>query len=196
MSQQSVRQAARPSALDALAERRKQRADRERRLEGLAVAVLTALGERDAAVRGADRRAGEALQTMTDDEGLSLREAIEWDTSASRRLRGGRAGHVNEERIGGGRMDHTVPIFFNGYAGLDSAVTTAKSSTSAPRTRLPSPSRAPSNKSSTTFAPRPRHNVALHQAHTAGTRRARSSHDGLQRSRSCTSTSLLSTRGG
>ena len=99
MSQQSVRQAARPSALDALAERRKQRADRERRLEGLAVAVLTALGERDAAVRGADRRAGEALQTMTDDEGLSLREAIEWDTSASRRLRGGRAGHVNEERI-------------------------------------------------------------------------------------------------
>jgi len=62
--------------------------DRERRLEGLAVAVLTALGERDAAVRGADRRAGEALQTMTDDEGLSLREAIEWDTSASRRLRG------------------------------------------------------------------------------------------------------------
>jgi len=80
MSQQSVRQAARPSALDALAERRKQRADRERRLEGLAVAVLTALGERDAAVRGADRRAGEALQTMTDDEGLSLREAIEWDT--------------------------------------------------------------------------------------------------------------------
>ena len=119
MSQQSVRQAARPSALDALAERRKQRADRERRLEGLAVAVLTALGERDAAVRGADRRAGEALQTMTDDEGLSLREAIEWDTSASRRLRGGRAGHVNEERIGGGRMDHTVPIFFNGYAGLD-----------------------------------------------------------------------------
>ena len=153
MSQQSVRQAARRSALDAQAVLRKERADRERRLEGLAVAVLTALGERDAAVRGADRRAGEALQTMTDDEGLSLREAIEWDTSASRRLRGGRAGHVNEERIGGGRMDHTVPIFFNGYAGLDSAVTTAKSSTSAPRTRLPSPSRAPSNRSSTTFAP-------------------------------------------
>ena len=79
----------------------------------------TAHGERDGAVRDTERRAGEALQTMTDDEGLSLREAIEWDTSASRRLRGGRAGHVNEERIGGGRMDHTVPIFFNGYAGLD-----------------------------------------------------------------------------
>ena len=47
MSQQSVRQAARRSALDAQAVLRKERADRERRLEGLAVAVLTALGERD-----------------------------------------------------------------------------------------------------------------------------------------------------
>jgi hypothetical protein len=42
MSQQSVRQAARRSALDAQAARRKERADRERRLEALAVAVLTA----------------------------------------------------------------------------------------------------------------------------------------------------------
>ena len=82
MSQQSVRQAARPSALDALAERRKQRADRERRLEGLAVAVLTALGERGGAVRDAERRAGEALRTMTDEEGLSLREAADWCGSA------------------------------------------------------------------------------------------------------------------
>ena len=58
MSQQSVRQAARRAALDAQAVLRKERADRERRLEGLAVAVLTALGERDAAVRDAERRAG------------------------------------------------------------------------------------------------------------------------------------------
>jgi hypothetical protein len=41
MSQQSARQAARRSALDAQAARRKERADRERRLEALAVAVLT-----------------------------------------------------------------------------------------------------------------------------------------------------------
>ena len=78
MSQQSVRQSARRSALDAQAVLRKQRADRERRLEGLAVAVLTALGERDGAVRDAERRAGQALQTMTEDEGLSVREAVEW----------------------------------------------------------------------------------------------------------------------
>ena len=62
MSQQSVRQAARRSALDAQAVLRKERADRERRLEALAVEVLTALGERDAAGpgRGAARRASAA----------------------------------------------------------------------------------------------------------------------------------------
>ena len=78
MSQQSVRQTARRSALDAQAILRKERADRERRLEALAVAVLTALGERDAQVRDAEQRAGQALRTMTDNEGLSLREAVEW----------------------------------------------------------------------------------------------------------------------
>ena len=78
MSQQSVRQAARRSALDAQAVLRKERADRERRLAALAVAVLTALGERDALVRDAERRAGDALRTMTENEGLSLREAVEW----------------------------------------------------------------------------------------------------------------------
>ena len=78
MSQQSVRQAARRSALDAQAARRKERAERERRLEGLAVAVLTALGERDGAVKDAERRAGEALRAMSEDEGLSVREAVEW----------------------------------------------------------------------------------------------------------------------
>jgi hypothetical protein len=76
MSQRSVRQAARRSALDARAVRRKERAGT--RLEALAVAVLTALGERDALVRDAERRAAEALQTMTDDEGLSMREVAEW----------------------------------------------------------------------------------------------------------------------
>ena len=78
MSQQSVRQAARRSALNAQAVLRKERADRERRLEGLAVEVLTALGERAGAVQDAERRAGGALLAMTDEEGLSVREAVEW----------------------------------------------------------------------------------------------------------------------
>jgi hypothetical protein len=58
--------------------RRYKRADRKRWLEALAVAVLTALGERDAVVRDAERRAGQALRTMTDDEALSLREVVDW----------------------------------------------------------------------------------------------------------------------
>jgi len=78
MSQQSVRQAARRSALNAQAARRRERADRERRLEALAVAVLTALGERDRAVKDAEMPAGEALRAMSVDEGLSVREAVEW----------------------------------------------------------------------------------------------------------------------
>jgi hypothetical protein len=78
MSQQSIRQAARRSALDAQAVLRKERADRDRRLEDLAVVVLTALGERDSLVRDAERRAGQALRTMTEDENLSLRETAVW----------------------------------------------------------------------------------------------------------------------
>ena len=73
LSQHSVRLAARRSALDAQAELRKERADRERRLEAPAIAVLTALGERDALVRDAERRAGQALRTMINNEGLSVR---------------------------------------------------------------------------------------------------------------------------
>jgi hypothetical protein len=88
MSQHSVRQAARRSALDAQAVLRKQRADRERRIEGLAVAVLTALSERDAVVRDAERRAGEALQTMTIDE--ACRCARRSSGAAVARLRCGR----------------------------------------------------------------------------------------------------------
>ena len=78
MSQRSMRQAARRSALNAQAGLRKQRADRERRLEALAVEVLTALGERAGAVQDAELRAGGALLAMTDEEGLSVREAVEW----------------------------------------------------------------------------------------------------------------------
>ena len=78
VSRKSVRQAARWSALAAQAVLRKQRADRDRRLERLAVTVLTALGERDAAICDAEWRAGEALRVMTDSEGISVREAVDW----------------------------------------------------------------------------------------------------------------------
>ena len=54
------------------------RAERERRLERLAVDVLVAVSERDASIQAAERRAGLALRVMTDREGLSLREVVEW----------------------------------------------------------------------------------------------------------------------
>jgi hypothetical protein len=44
----------------------------------LAVDVLVAVSERDAAIQAAERGAGEALRVMTDREGLSLREVVEW----------------------------------------------------------------------------------------------------------------------
>ena len=78
MGHQSIRQEARRAALDAQSKRRRERAEREKRLEYLAVRVLVAVGERDAAVVDAERRAGQALREMTEDEGLSVREAVEW----------------------------------------------------------------------------------------------------------------------
>jgi hypothetical protein len=41
------------------------------------VRVLVAVRERDAAVAGAERRAGKALREMTDDAGLTVREVVE-----------------------------------------------------------------------------------------------------------------------
>jgi predicted solute-binding protein len=78
MGQQSIRQEARRAALDVQSKRRRERAEREKRLEDLAVRVLVAVREREAAVSNAERRAGEALWEMTEDEGLSVREAVEW----------------------------------------------------------------------------------------------------------------------
>jgi hypothetical protein len=78
MGQQSMRQEARRAALEAQSKRRRERAEREKRLEDLAVRVLVAVRERDAAAADGDRRAGNALREMTEDEGLSVREAVEW----------------------------------------------------------------------------------------------------------------------
>jgi hypothetical protein len=78
MSQQSIKQRARRQALDVAARHRRERTERERRIQDLVVQVLTALGERDAAVAEAERRAGAALRQMTGAEGLTLREAVAW----------------------------------------------------------------------------------------------------------------------
>jgi hypothetical protein len=75
---QTAKQQARRVALDAQTQMRARRAEQERRRSMLAVTVVTALAERDAAVRACESRAGAALRALTDAEGLSVREAVEW----------------------------------------------------------------------------------------------------------------------
>ena len=76
MGQQSIRQVARRAALEAQSTTRRERAEKDKRLQALAVQVLVAVGERDQAVTDAERRAGQALRQMTEDEGLTVREAV------------------------------------------------------------------------------------------------------------------------
>ena len=77
-SQATTRQQARRAALDVQSRMRQQRAEQERRRGGLAVTVVTALAERDALVLACEVRAATALRSLTEDEGLSLREAVQW----------------------------------------------------------------------------------------------------------------------
>lgn len=77
-SQATTRQQARRAALDVQSRMRQQRVEQERRRGGLAITVVTALAERDALVLGCEVRAGTALRSLTEDEGLSLREAVQW----------------------------------------------------------------------------------------------------------------------
>jgi hypothetical protein len=60
MGKQRLRQAARLAASEVCAKRRRDRAERDRRLEKLAIEVLTALGERDATTAATEQRAGAA----------------------------------------------------------------------------------------------------------------------------------------
>jgi hypothetical protein len=78
MSRQTMRQQARRDARTVTSKRRAALLERAKRLEDLAVQVMTAIGERDAAVAAAEQRAGNALREMTTVEGVTLREAVEW----------------------------------------------------------------------------------------------------------------------
>lgn len=78
IGRRSVRQAARRAALDAQAKLRMERDSRDKRLAGLAMDVLVALGERDAAMSKWEQRAGTALRQLLDDEHLSVAEVAQW----------------------------------------------------------------------------------------------------------------------
>ena len=95
-----MRQAARQSALDAQAGTAQGNVPiGYAGSRGLAVAVLTAPSERDGAVRDTERRAGEALETTTAEEGLSLRQAVERCGSGALTVReGSRLRQLNHDR--------------------------------------------------------------------------------------------------
>ena len=77
MNRQQIRQAARKQALEGQEGRRRERAAQDKRLEALAVDVLVAVAERDAAIREAEQRAGVAVRSMQG-EGLSASVVAQW----------------------------------------------------------------------------------------------------------------------
>jgi hypothetical protein len=77
LGKQRLRQAARLAASEVCAKRRREPAERDRRLEKLAIEVLTALGERDATIAATEQRAGAALQAMITNESLTVSEAVQ-----------------------------------------------------------------------------------------------------------------------
>jgi len=77
VSRQAMRQLARRRVQEALAAKQKDREAQERRLQTAAVAVLTALAERDAAVASAEQAAATSIASMLA-EGLSLADVADW----------------------------------------------------------------------------------------------------------------------
>jgi len=77
MSRQAMRQVARRRVQEALAVKQKEREAQERRLQTAAVAVLTALAERDAAVVSAELAAAISIAAMAA-EGLTLVDVADW----------------------------------------------------------------------------------------------------------------------
>ena len=111
MSQQTIKRQARRTAREMAGKRRKEREERERRVIDLAERVMVAIGERDAAVAENEKRAGEALRELTEREGLSLGEAVEWcgetvtvrEATRLRRLASGN--QADDDRKQGGERD-------------------------------------------------------------------------------------------
>ena len=125
MSQQTIKQQARRTAREMAEKRRREREERERRVIDLAEQVMVAIGERDAAVAETEKRAGEALRELTEVEGLSLGEAVEWcgetitvrEATRLRRLAAPDGGAEAE----GGAAAEREPDIGNGGAGAGSA---------------------------------------------------------------------------
>lgn len=108
MGQQTIKQRARQQALDVAARHRRERAEREKRLQNLTTTCLTAILERDQFVAVTEQRAGDALREITEVEGLTLREASEWcgiSVREATRLRQLAAADASGEQPGEGEQD-------------------------------------------------------------------------------------------
>ena len=102
---QLVRQQARARAQQARARVRQEQARRERRLLKWGEAVAVALAERDAVVSDCEQRAGRALRSLIEEEGLSTQEALAWcgdETLTGRQVYRLIRGVVDEEQGGTG----------------------------------------------------------------------------------------------
>lgn len=108
MQKQTVRQQARARAREARAKVRQEQAQREQRLATWGEQAAVALAERGAAVSDCEQRAGRALRSLIEEEGLSTQEALAWcgdDTLTGRevyRLIRGVADGGRDKRDGNG----------------------------------------------------------------------------------------------
>src|SRR5690606_35253731 len=98
-------QQARARARDARAKVRKEQAKRERRLARWGEQVAVALAERAAVVADCEQRAGRAVRSLIEEEGLSTHEALMWcgdDTLTGREVYRLIRGVVDEDEGGTG----------------------------------------------------------------------------------------------
>ena len=116
-SQQSARQVARRAALDAQARMRAQRAEQEKRRSALGVVVVQALAERDATTAACEQRAGEALRSLVEDEGLPLSAAVTWCGGELGTREAARLRRLAASQAGGEQVDEPA----NGRAGAGEA---------------------------------------------------------------------------
>lgn len=126
MADQTARQRARRTALDAQARMRARRAEADKRREALGLAVVSALAERDAVVSACEARAGAALVKMTEQEGLSLAAAVQWcggeemlTTREAARLRTAQAGSGSAEGGASAGGNGAVKSEASAGAGVD-----------------------------------------------------------------------------
>lgn len=89
MSRHTDRQAARRASIETSTRRRTAQAEKNKRLSELTYQVLLAIADRDRAITETECRAGKAIRDMTDTDGLTITETLDWlgDTLTARETR-------------------------------------------------------------------------------------------------------------